>query len=58
VSFSVILLLKLIPELEGDIFLKDPLLSLLHEKNNTQSKHRKMLILILGNSCIKIILFT
>jgi hypothetical protein len=49
--------MKLIPDLEGDIFLKVPLLSLLHEKNNTLIKQMQKLILILINPCIKNNLF-
>jgi len=49
--------MKLIPELEGEIFLKVALLSLVHEKNNMHIKHTKKLILTLRNSGIKINLF-
>jgi len=45
--------LKLIPDLEGDIFLKVPGLCLLHEINNKHIKHTKKLSRMLGNSCSK-----
>jgi hypothetical protein len=46
--------MKLIPDLEGGIFLKVPFSCLLHEINKEHITHMKKLSRMLGNSSLKI----